>query len=233
MTNQALVIGNSDGIGLALTRRLLALSYQVTGISRRMALIEHPAYRHFVRDVTDPEYRAVLKAILAEQHQLSLCVYCAGIGGHVDFANLAFETHVFEVNLMAAVVTTELVLDHMIGRGSGHFIGLSSIADRLTSATVPSYTASKAGISRYWEGLGLALSSEKVNVTNVRFGFVDTKMANAKRRPFLLTADRAAQFILAQVHRPRIRATKPYAMPALVLLAEFYTQWKVLLTSLT
>src|SRR5689334_5748957 len=160
MASQALVIGNSDGIGLALTQRLLAQGYQVTGLSKSATLIDHPSYQHFVRDVTDPEYRALLRTIPAERPELRLCVYCAGIGGLLDLANLAFDTRVFEVNLMAAVVTTELVLDYMSKKGSGHFIGLSSIADNLTSAETPSYCASKAGISRYWESLALALSGK-------------------------------------------------------------------------
>ena len=192
-------------------------------------MIDHPSYQHFVRDVTDPAYRVLLQTVLAERPELHLCVYCAGIGGLLDFANLAFETRVFEVNLMAAVVTTELVLDYMIKKGSGHFIGLSSIADSLTSAQTPSYNASKAGISRYWEGLALALSGKTVKLTNVRFGFVDTKMAKAKRRPFMLTTEKAAGFIVAQVNRPRIRATKPYAMAVLVWVAELYTQLLLLI----
>src|SRR5690242_12847371 len=192
MASHALVIGNSDGIGLAITRRLLAQGYQVTGLSKSAALIDHPGYQHFVQDVTDPGYRALLRTVLAERPEIRLCVYCVGIGGLLDFGNLAFETRVFEVNVMAAVVTTELVLDHMIKKGSGHFIGLSSIADNLTSAETPSYCASKAGISRYWESLALALSGKNVKLTNVRFGFVDTKMAKAKRRPLMLTTEKAA-----------------------------------------
>jgi NAD(P)-dependent dehydrogenase (short-subunit alcohol dehydrogenase family) len=143
MASHALVIGNSDGIGLALTRRLLAQGYRVTGISKSAALIDNPNYQHFVQDVTGPAYRVLLQTLLAERRDLRLCVYCAGIGGPLDFANLAFETRVFEVNLMAAVVTTELVLDHMIKNGFGHFIGLSSIADNLTSAEVPSVVHQK------------------------------------------------------------------------------------------
>jgi short-subunit dehydrogenase len=229
MASQALLIGNSDGIGLALTRRLLAQGYQVTGLSKSLSSIDHPSYQHFVRDVRDPEYRLLLQAILAARPELHLCVYCAGVGGLLDFANLAFETRVFEVNLMAAVVTTELVLNYMIKKGAGHFIGLSSIADSLTSAETPSYSASKAGISRYWESLGLALSGKTVKLTNIRFGFVDTKMAKAKFKPLMLSADQAAGFILAQVNRPRIRATKPYAMAVLVWLVERYMRLLLLI----
>ncbi|MCB9089370.1 MAG: SDR family NAD(P)-dependent oxidoreductase [Calditrichae bacterium] len=63
-------------------------------------------------------------------------------------------------------------------RGAGRaFIGLSSLADEMISAEAPSYHAAKAGFSNYLEGLALALKPSGVRVTNLRFGFVDTKMA--------------------------------------------------------
>jgi hypothetical protein len=47
----------------------------------------------------------------------------------------------------------------------------------LLSSEAPSYHASKAGSSNYLGGLASALKTKGVHVTNVRFGFVDTKMA--------------------------------------------------------
>ncbi len=221
MTQHALVIGNSDGIGLATTRALLARGAMVTGISRRPAPIDHPQYEHIVQDVAEPAFRDILAGHLRHQPDIDLCVYSAGIGTDLDLENLASETRTFAVNVMGAVTATEIVLGHMIARDHGHFIGLSSTADVLWSAQVPAYTGSKAGISRYWEGLGLALRGRKVKITNVRFGFVDTKMAQAPFRPFLIDTDEAARFILAQVGKNRIRATKPHATAFLAWAAGF------------
>jgi NAD(P)-dependent dehydrogenase (short-subunit alcohol dehydrogenase family) len=215
---QALVVGSSDGIGLATVRALLQQDYCVIGVSRRAAPIEHPRYRHIGQDVTDARYRAVLGDILRDHPDLALCIYCAGIGDDLNLDNLASETRVFEVNLMAAVVTTELVLGQMLARDTGHFIGLSSIADVLVSAESPAYTASKAGISRYWEGLGLALPGRNVRLSNIRFGYVDTKMATARWRPFLMTPAAAARFILEVVEKPRLRATRPRRLAMLAWL---------------
>jgi NAD(P)-dependent dehydrogenase (short-subunit alcohol dehydrogenase family) len=206
---RAFVIGNSDGIGLAVTRALLAQDYAVVGISRRVAPIEHAQYVHFAQDISGAAYRDLLSDILARYPDMSVCIFCVGIGDRLNLDNLAFETKVFEVNLMSAVVTTELVIGHMIRNDAGHFIGLSSIADVLTSADSPSYSASKAALSRYWEGLGLALARRNVKLTNVRFGFVDTKMAKAGNKPFMLSTDEACAVILRAIAKPRIRVTKP------------------------
>ena len=224
----ALIIGNSDGIGLELTRSLLQEGYKVIGISKQVSPVDRRDYEHFVQDVTEPGYREILSKILSDHPELFLCVYCAGIGDQLRFDDLAFETRVFAVNLMSAAVTTEVVLGRMIQQNEGHFIGLSSIADGLTSAQSPSYNASKAGISRYWEGLALALAGKKVKITNIRFGFVDTKMAKSPFKPLMLSVPEAVNVIRKAIRKPRLRVTKPYAMAVLVWVIERVIQLKLL-----
>jgi short-subunit dehydrogenase len=224
---RALVVGNSDGIGLAVTRALLQRGYAVVGISRRASPVEHAHYVHFVQDVAEAAYRDLLLEVLARYPDVGTCIYCAGIGDRLDLDNLAFETRVFQVNLMAAVVTTELVLGHMLHNDTGHFIGLSSIADAITSADAPSYSASKAGLSRYWEGLALALARRKVKLTNVRFGFVDTKMAKSEFKPLVLSVEQASAVILHAMANPRIRVTKPRLLAILLWISALATRLRL------
>jgi short-subunit dehydrogenase len=227
MDKYALVIGNSDGIGLELTRELLRRGFVVNGLSKRETSIRHANYKHFICDVTDPNYRAFLSKVLANISAVHLCVYCAGIGDQLNLGNLAFETKVFQVNLMAAVITTEIVFGKMLKENKGHFMGLSSISDGLTSPNSPSYSASKAGISKYWEALGLALNGERVHITNVRLGFVDTKMAKSSFKPFMISPTEAARFVLGNLQKPRIRATKPLRMAAVVWFLERLMQVRI------
>ena len=83
----------------------------------------------------------------------------------------------------------------MVKRGQGHFIGISSMADELLSAEAPSYHASKAGFSNYLGCLALALKPMGIHVTNVRFGFVDTKMAKGDVKPFMMNVDKAVDHL--------------------------------------
>jgi short-subunit dehydrogenase len=227
----ALVIGSSDGIGLALARALLGRGYRVAGLSRsplpaeRLGLPSEAAagYRHVVADVRDPAYRDRLSEVLGELGGVDVCVYCAGVGEPLDLDQVVEtgrleDSEVFEVNLLGLVRTVEVVLPGMLAAGRGHVIGLSSLADAFPDPTAPSYGASKAGVSAYLERLGLAVRSRGVFVTSVRFGFVDTKMAKSEVRPFLITPEAAADRILrCMARRPR-RHSHPWAMAALLWL---------------
>lgn len=207
----AILIGNSDGIGLACTRLLLKRGWRVIGVSRSSSPLEleHDRYSHHVIDVTSSEYLTVLQQILEPLKQLDVAIYCAGVGDLLDLKDLSKETRTFEVNTLGGVRATEVVLSRFVAQGYGHFIGLSSVADAIHAPRSPAYGASKAGVSRYWESLGLQFKGSRIHVSNLRFGFVDTKMAKATSKPFLLSAEQAAEKIGSVIERPRIRVTRP------------------------
>ena len=113
------------------------------------------------------------------------------------------------------VQTASVIVPNMLAVGKGHVIGLSSVADEMLSSEAPSYHASKAGFSNYLEGLGLALKLKGLHVTNVRFGFVNTKMAKGGNKPFMISVDRAVEHLLYCIKKKPIRYTAPkIAIPA-------------------
>lgn len=211
---RALIIGNTDGIGQALTHRLLDLGWAVSGVSRRGSAIEHDAYTHRTADVTAADFPAALAG------PWELCVYCAGIGEMLDLDQLEQERRVFEVNLLGAVRAIEGVLPGMLTRGAGHIIVLSSLADVMVTPDAPSYSASKAGLSSYVEGLAKYLRKQKssVAVTNVRFGFVDTKMAKGDSKPFMMSVARAVAHIESAMAKRPVRYSVPWQMHLLTIL---------------
>lgn len=220
LSENALIIGNSDGIGLATTHRLLNGGWVVAGISRSESPIEHASYTHHVADVSQDEFDGVLKNQM-ESGAPDIFIYSAGIGELCDPASMEHESLVIDVNFHAMVRAACRVVPAMIKRGRGHFIGISSLADELISAEAPSYHASKAGFSNYLEGLALALRPYGVYVTNVRFGFVDTKMAKGKVRPFMMSVEKAA------LHVERCIEKKPavYTAPKIVVPLVKFRKW--------
>ncbi len=211
----AIVIGSSAGIGLAVAKRLVAAGWTVTGLARRDPGLALAGYRHVVADVRSPDYRDAVTALAVPD----AVIYSAGVGVELDVETFAREAEAFEVNLLGAVITAEVMIPRMIAAGRGHFLGLSSQADQLIDRGAPSYAASKAGLTSYLEGLAKACKPRGVHVTNVRFGFVDTEMSQGTSpRPFLITAERAAELIeRCLVTRP-VRFTYPRKMAALLWL---------------
>ncbi len=214
----ALIVGSSDGIGLALAGALVDAGWQVVGLSRSPSPLDRPGYRHQLVDVREPDYGERVAAAWRELESGDACIYCAGVGEELDPSRFEREVEVFEVNLTGAVRTAAALVPAMVAAGSGHFVALSSQADRLIDSGAPSYAASKAGLSSYLEGLALALRPRGVYVTNVRFGFVATKMAQSQVRPFEISAERAARLVIRCLKKRPIRCTYPRRMAVLLWL---------------
>ncbi len=228
MKKTALIIGNSDGIGFALTAELLKRGWRVFGISRSDSSVVNQCYQHHVADVQNTDYAERLNAILVDMKSPDLCIYCAGIGELLDPYDMTMEERIVDVNLLGMIRTTAAVIPSMVKNGRGHFIGLSSMADEMLSPEAPSYHASKAGFSTYLESLALAIKSKGVYVTNIRFGFVDTKMAKGDLKPFMMNADRAVFHILRCFDKKPIRYNAPRFVFPLVKLRKWLLRLKTL-----
>lgn len=89
------------------------------------------------------------------------------------------------MTLRGGAHTAEVVLPGFVATGSGHLIGLSSLA---ASPDAPGYAASRAGLTNYFGGLALAMRRHGVAVTSILF--VDTKMAKSSIKPGLMSPRR-------------------------------------------
>jgi len=212
---KAILIGNSDGIGLSTTRSLLRAGWNIIGISRSESPITDQSYQHRVADVSDNMFSGLIDEMVLED-PIDLCVYFVGIGERLNPVDMSEESKIIDVNLTGMVITAAGVIPGMVKRGKGHFIGVSSLADELLSAEAPSYHASKAGFSNYLGGLALALKPKNVYVTNVRFGFVDTKMAKHDFKPFMMSAEKAASHLECCIRKKPVRYTAPNIMIPLI-----------------
>ena len=221
MSKKALIIGNSDGIGLRLTKRLLDNTWSIIGISRSFSPLNNSEYKHIVSNVEDESFTEHLKTITSGDNRIDLCVYCVGIGEPLNLEEMQKEIDVFNVNLMGLIKTATVIVPKMVKRGSGHLIGLSSLADDMLSPEAPSYHATKAGFTCYLESLALALRPKSVAVTNVRFGFVDTKMAKGDLKPFMMSVEKAVGHIMKCIKKKPVRYSAPKIVIPLIKIRKF------------
>ncbi|HTP08909.1 MAG TPA: SDR family NAD(P)-dependent oxidoreductase [Anaerolineae bacterium] len=209
VTRAALIIGASSGVGAALARRLAregyALGLAARRIDRLQALCDELtnsyyirafAYQHDVGNAT--EVPALLDRITNDLGDLDLFIYCAGVlfpndpaGYHVEQDQL-----ILQVNLIGAAAWIDPIAQYFQQKHRGHIVGIGSIAGDRGRRGMPAYTASKAGLHTYLEGMRNRLWRDGAIVTTIKLGQVETDMlknADRKRRP--ISADRAAELI--------------------------------------
>jgi len=129
-------------------------------LSRRASPVAHAGYRHHVLDVSDRDYAEKLRAD-CRAGLVDTCIYCAGIGGSFDPRDLRSDVHVFEVNLLGALRSAEVIVPAMVAVGRGHFVVLSSQADVLVQAEFPSYAASNGRAVELLRRLGLGFAAAR------------------------------------------------------------------------
>jgi NAD(P)-dependent dehydrogenase (short-subunit alcohol dehydrogenase family) len=184
----AIVTGASSGIGAATAVRLAALGADVVGVARRADRLEdtmaacrrhRPASFGHVADVSSrAECEAVAAAVLDRSQRIDVVVNNAGISLHRGAAETTVEEieRVMAVNYFGAVYLTMAVLPHLLARGSGSIVNVTSVAGYLPNPRESAYGASKAALSRWTHGLAIDLHGRGVHVGVLSPGPIDTEI---------------------------------------------------------
>jgi short-subunit dehydrogenase len=110
----------------------------------------------------------------------------------------------FQVNLGGAAAWINPVARRFQQQHAGHIVGIGSIAGDRGRRGMPAYTASKAGMHAYLEGIRNRVWRDGVTVTTIKLGQVDTDMLkNAERRRNPITPERAADLIWRAIEQRR------------------------------
>ena len=226
----ALITGASSGIGLELARHLARDGTRVALLARRGELLTSLANE--IRDaggtalpiVADVRDRMSVHAAATDATRqlgpVDLVIANAGVGYAIpaeSFDASAFEDTI-RTNLLGAMYAVEAVLPSMLGRRSGHIVGVSSLAAYRSFPQTYAYCASKAALNSFVEGLRAEIAPRGVRVTTACPGFVRTPMTakNKGAMPFLLEPSDAARRILRAVRAGRRVYNFPLPMAALM-----------------
>jgi len=197
------VVGASSGIGAELARELERRGAAVAISARRADELETVSGGVMIPvplDVTDAD--AVDRAAAAVREALGgldMVVHSAGYWKQFDAATWdreVFARHV-EVNLLGLGNVLAAVVPRFVAQGSGHVVGIASVAGYRGLAGAEAYGATKAAQLNLLEAMRASLPAKGVRVTTVAPGFVRTEMTavNDFPMPFLIDADEAARSI--------------------------------------
>ncbi|PJJ72979.1 short-subunit dehydrogenase involved in D-alanine esterification of teichoic acids [Diaminobutyricimonas aerilata] len=170
----ALIVGGTSGIGLGLARRLRDLGGTVVVGGRRrdrFSDLEAEGLGTVEIDVTDgASVTDARDDVLAQHPQLDLVVAMSGVmltedlrdPAHFDAAQRSIET-----NLLGTIRVTDAFTPHLIARGAGALVTVSSGIAFLPFPLMASYAASKAGVHAYTEALRAQLAGTGVEVVEL------------------------------------------------------------------
>jgi short-subunit dehydrogenase len=212
---KVIIIGASSGIGRELAKVFSAHGSVVGITARRLELLtevqkELPGSSFVKRmDVAvTGEAMGLLEELIQEMGGIDIIVINAGIG----FINreLAWdkEKSTIDVNVSGFAAIANVAMKHFMEKGSGHLVGISSIAGIRGDPAAPAYGASKAFISNYLEALRFVAHVKQlpITVTDIQPGFVETAMAQGEGMFWVAPVRKAALQIFDAIKRKRAHA---------------------------
>lgn len=211
---KAIVIGATSGIGRSLALVLSREGYRVGITGRRLALLEELKSEMVEEsliqemDVTRQEAKGQLDGLIEAMGGVDLIVYNAGVGYQNPELSLTKEMKTVATNVEGFTLLVNIAMQHFMQQGSGHLVGISSIAAIRGNRKAPAYFASKSFISSYLAGLQQKVVQGKmsITVTDIKPGFVDTPMIDASRVYWCCTADKAAEQIYDAIRNKKLHA---------------------------
>jgi 3-oxoacyl-[acyl-carrier protein] reductase len=188
-----IVTGGSRGLGLGITRRLVAEGYRTIVVARkendqlasviRQAEQSHPESVQFIPfDLSNVPDIPDLVRKLRDQF--------GPVHGLVNNAALSFDgvlatMHVSQIenlirlNTVSPIVLTKYVVRNMMSDGGGRIVNIASIIGFTGYSGLSVYAATKASMIGFTRSLAREVGRLGINVNAVAPGFMDTDMTQA------------------------------------------------------
>ncbi len=187
----ALVTGGNGGLGLAFGRGLVKCGAKVAIWGRNPdknseAVDELRALGGdvdaFACDVTDEaQIESAFAATLDRFGQVDSCFANAGGGGYRGMSHLTSRDawlQTVDLNLMSVIQSWKPVTEHLIARGAGGRLVVTSSAAAIAGmAGAAGYSATKAAVCGLVRALAIELGQAGIRVNAVLPGFIETEMS--------------------------------------------------------
>jgi short-subunit dehydrogenase len=183
-----LVTGASSGIGAALARALAARGDTVALVARRADRLDEvladcrstsPTSERWAADLSDPDAAADLALRIWDHYGgLDVLVNNAAVPmrRHVTRLTMAEVERTMRINYFSPVAISLALLPHMLDRGSGTIVNVSSLGGRLGITAEAAYSGSKFALAGWSESMAVDLGRSGVSVKLILPGAIDTEI---------------------------------------------------------
>lgn len=232
--------GASSGIGEGLAIALAKKGATLGLVARRTELLDKlkedceaagGRARVFACDVTDEKgLHAAADEMRAEFGHIDILIANAGVGGN-DAATRGYEPEavrkLVEINLLGAVNSIHAIVPHMLERGKGHLVGVSSLAGFRGLPKSAAYSASKAGMTAFFESVRLDVANSGVSVTIIQPGFIRTPLTAGRTNnmPFLMELEDAIPLFIKAIEKKKKFSAFPWQLATIVRAGKFMPAW--------
>lgn len=183
------ITGASSGIGLANAKKFIEKGHDVYGIARREFELEGLTY--YQADIRDEaRIKEIVDDIIQKAGRIDILINSSGMGisGAVEDTKLDDAKLMFDINFFGTFSITKEVIPHMRKNGYGRIANISSVAGVLPIAFQTFYSANKAAISLYSEGLNIELKPFNIKVIDfmpgdIKTGFTASRQKNKSDSP--------------------------------------------------
>jgi short-subunit dehydrogenase len=213
------ITGASSGIGRELALEMAKRGHRLGLTARRMPLLEQ--LREEIHATVGGELTVELAALdvckadtvgptlhelVARLGGIDTIVVNAGANDMTDIGqgDLGKELKLIDTNLTGAIATICAATEHFLARGTGHVVGISSLASLQPFARQAAYCASKAGFSMYLKAARIELRQKGIAVTDILPGYIATDIVEGVdigQLPFAIPARQAAQEMARLIER--------------------------------
>jgi len=186
----ALVTGGIRGIGLAICERLMNRGVRVAAgySSNRDAArqfcdkyADHGVTIHQGNIGRNEDCERVIAEVLEQHGQLDILVNNAGVTVDKTMRKMTPEEwdHVIHVNLSGAFYLSRAILQHMLDRGYGRIVNISSVIGSSGGFGQANYASAKSGLFGLTMSLALETAAKGITVNAVTPGYITTDMTAA------------------------------------------------------
>ena len=232
--------GASSGIGEALALEIARRGAILGLLARREDLLRELAERceqnggkarYFAADVTNAKAVAdAAESLRDEFGKTDILIANAGIGGNDSETRSlkpAAVAKVININLLGAANAVSAVLPQMLENKSGQLVAISSLAGFRGLPKSAAYSASKAGMTAFFESVRLDIQDKGVKVTIIQPGFIKTPLTSGRKNkmPFLMELEEAIPHFLKAIEKQKKFAAFPWQLATLVRASGIFPAW--------